>query len=89
MVMKMKLSSKFPVVNPVFESEDTIQIRKIKESEYIRSQPPSESDIKKTKRFLKDFGMKKVVIPEFSSLAELLWWRRGIVFSYLDLYKDE
>lgn len=82
----MKSISRFPIVNPVFEDEDTIIIRSIKESEYIRKEAPSNSDIKKTKRFLKDFGIKKIEIPDFVTLAELQRWQRDLVFTVLESY---
>ena len=82
----MKSVSRFPIVNPVFDNEDTIRIRRIKESEYIRKETPSKSDIKKIKRFLKDFGIKKIDIPEFMSLAELQRWQRDLVFTVLESY---
>lgn len=70
----MKSVSKRPVVNPVCD-DDTIIIKRIKESENKRKSKPTARDIKEAQLYLRDFGLKKMTIPEFDTLAELLRWR--------------
>lgn len=64
-------------------------IQRIKKSQMLRKCKPTKADYVELKNILKDFGykVKKIVIPEFNTKAEMSMWQKSMIRKIGNQYK--
>ena len=58
----------------------------IRQNEKARQQPPTQVEVKRVVRFLRDFGISvaKNEIPQFDNIQELELWKKKLIAERLD-----
>ena len=56
----------------------------IRQSEDERKRKPTRNELRDTIKYLKDFNLHKLLIPDFNTVSEMLRWRKDMVCKLLD-----